>query len=117
MMLVVGAIASGKKTYVRSLGYREEDFANANCEEGRVVYNAQDLVAISESDDDLFEQLAAKDVVICTEVGSGVVPQSSEERAWREQVGRLTCELARRADKVVRMVCGIPVILKDESGE
>lgn len=113
MILVVGAIASGKKTYVRSLGYAEEDFSNANCEEGPVVYNAQDLVALSESDDELIEQLAVKDVVICTEVGCGVVPQSSEERAWRESVGRLTCELARRADKVVRMVCGIPVVLKE----
>ena len=112
MILVVGAIASGKKTYVRSLGYADDDFANASCEDGPVVFNAQDLVALGESDDELFEQLAAKDVVICTEVGCGMVPQSSEERAWRERVGRLTCELARRADTVVRMVCGIPMVLK-----
>lgn len=54
-------------------------------------------------------------VILCDEVGCGVVPIAREERAWREAVGRLCCALARRADAVERMFCGIPMTLKGDS--
>lgn len=66
--------------------------------------------------DDLFETLCAKRVVICDEVGCGVVPIDEGERAWREDVGRLCCRLAERADVVVRLVCGIPQVLRGSLG-
>jgi hypothetical protein len=56
--------------------------------------------------------LAGKRVVACCEVGSGVVPADADARAWRERVGRVCCALAARSDAVVRMVCGIPQVLK-----
>ena len=51
-------------------------------------------------------------VVICDEVGCGVVPMDREERAWREQVGRTCCRLAERAAAVYRVTCGLGVRLK-----
>ena len=60
------------------------------------------------------EELARYEVVIATEVGGGVVPVDPEERAAREAAGRLACLLAQRADAVVRVFCGIPVVLKGE---
>jgi adenosylcobinamide kinase/adenosylcobinamide-phosphate guanylyltransferase len=117
VILVTGAIASGKKTYARSLGYEEEDLADATLDERPVVFNVQDMVALTSDLDELLEGLIAKDVVIMTEVGSGVVPRDSSERAWREEVGRLAIELGQRADVVVRMVCGIPVAVKGELPE
>ena len=51
-------------------------------------------------------------MVVATGVGGGVVPVDREERAAREAAGRLACLLARRADAVVRVFCGIPVVLK-----
>ena len=42
------------------------------------------------------------------------MPLDAQERAWREAVGRMSCELASQAETVVRMVCGIPVVLKGE---
>lgn len=53
-------------------------------------------------------------VFICDEVGCGVVPIDPEERAWREAVGRLCCQLAKEADQVIRVCCGIPTVLKGE---
>ena len=53
-------------------------------------------------------------VILCNEVGSGVVPMDRDDRAWRERVGRTCCTLAERADCVIRMYCGIPSILKGE---
>ena len=38
------------------------------------------------------------------------------QRACREAAGRLSCLLARRADRVVRVFCGLPLVLK-ETGE
>ena len=60
----------------------------------------------------LADALAQREVVICTEVGAGVVPIDPEERAFRESAGRLAVALADRAACVVRVVCGIPQVLK-----
>ena len=51
-------------------------------------------------------------VVVADEVGSGVVPVSAEDRAFREAVGRALCVLAGKAGQVTRCVCGIGVRIK-----
>ena len=51
-------------------------------------------------------------VVVCDEVGMGVVPLEPEERLWREAVGAAMCLLATNAEHVTRAVCGIPVRIK-----
>ena len=114
MIVVIGGIASGKKTWVRSLGYGEEEFSDSPDDPCPVIYNIQDSIFLGATDEDLLEQFAGKEVVICPEVGCGVVPASSEDREWRERVGRLTNKLANKADCVVRVVCGIPMALKGE---
>lgn len=51
-------------------------------------------------------------VVVSDEIGSGIVPISAEERAWREGVGRALCIIAQHAQSVTRVVCGIGVRIK-----
>lgn len=51
-------------------------------------------------------------VVVCDEIGMGVVPLEPEGRLWREAVGAAMCLLADRAERVTRVVCGIPVRIK-----
>lgn len=46
-------------------------------------------------------------VVICDEVGNGIVPVEAFEREYRESVGRVLIELAKKAETVERVVCGI----------
>lgn len=46
-------------------------------------------------------------VVICDEVGYGVVPVDAFERAFREKVGRVCCYFAKEAQQVIRVVCGV----------
>ena len=36
-------------------------------------------------------------IVICDELGNGIVPIKKQERIWREQTGRLMIELAKQA--------------------
>lgn len=51
-------------------------------------------------------------VIVANEVGSGVVPVSAQERAFREAVGRALCVIAQEACEVTRVVCGIGVRIK-----
>lgn len=131
MILITGGTSSGKATFARNLaaqhGWREDDIA-FNVEEllwGQVEGADQIAPAGDDAVDhtsskalpatpELIERLAAKAIVTCSEVGAGIVPLDARERAWREAVGRMSCELASQADAVVRMVCGIPVVLKGD---
>lgn len=113
MILVIGARASGKKDFVLSLGYGEADIADGAMEDKPVIYNLQDLTLPDpEGAPALLEELLKKEVVVCDEVGSGVIPIDRTQRLGREATGRLCCRLAERAEKVVRLVCGIPTVIK-----
>lgn len=46
-------------------------------------------------------------VIICDEIGSGIVPGDGFEREYRERTGRILIELAARAERVERVICGI----------
>ena len=37
-------------------------------------------------------------IIICDELGNGIVPIKKQERVWREQTGRLMIELAKQAE-------------------
>ncbi|PWT29015.1 bifunctional adenosylcobinamide kinase/adenosylcobinamide-phosphate guanylyltransferase [Butyrivibrio fibrisolvens] len=52
-------------------------------------------------------------IIVCDEVGCGVIPIDSQDRAYREAVGRCMCKAASRADRVVRIICGIGQVIKD----
>lgn len=46
-------------------------------------------------------------IVIADEIGNGIVPLDAFERVYREQTGRAEILLAKKADEVVRVICGI----------
>lgn len=108
MILVTGPLFAGKEeTICRCLGWNPADF----CQNGG-IRDVQDLAADCDDLPALADKLAARTVVIATEIGGGVVPMDAGQRHAREQAGRLACLLAARADTVVRVCCGIPQVLK-----
>ncbi len=115
MILIIGGLASGKRDYVKNeYGYRDADMADGLLDRRPVLYNLQRLVfSAPDAIEALLPALLNKDVVICNEVGSGVVPVDKAERTAREATGRLCVALAERADKVIRLVCGIPTVIKE----
>lgn len=119
MILVIGGIASGKRTFARSLGFGEGDFTTGVDDGLPVLVDAQELVRFPGArPEDLARRIGeGKQVVLMTDVGSGIVPIDRAERAWRDDAGHLGRFLAERADAVVRMVCGIPVVLKGDLPE
>ena len=107
MILVIGGYASGKKQWVEeNLPYTKGDFTSNLSVDLPVLYNLQDLEV------DNMEILEKYQVIICNEVGSGLVPIHREERHRRERTGRVCIALAKRASTVVRVVCGIGTQIK-----
>ena len=113
MILILGGAASGKWSYLESLGYQPEDIANGVLDDKKVLYGLEKLVAADpEGAGALLPELLEKEAVACSEVGSGVIPIRYEQRQAREATGRLCVQLAAHADKVVRLVAGIPITIK-----
>lgn len=114
MLLIIGGEASGKRSLARSLGYTDADMTREIDSPVPVFFQLDQVLREDPSlaDDSFIERLCKKDLVLCCEVGSGVIPVSKEERLARETIGRTCILLAKRADTVVRMVAGIPTVIK-----
>ena len=114
---ITGDIAdSGKRDFVRE-NYGIDEILMADYDSvltAKAVYgfhifikklmaDGKDIVAvideISEENHDI--------TIISTEIGYGVVPMDKGDREWRETVGRTCCYIAKKADEVVRVVCGV----------
>jgi len=128
MRLIIGGTAQGKKEYViRQLENQGQGFCvvDENSQElTQIPQETQVLIldhlhllirkfgeeAASTFLSQTIEQCNASDrelIIICDEVGNGVVPLSKEERDYREHVGRIICSLAQEASTVERVICGI----------
>ena len=71
---------------------------------------------LDEAADDLVRALegyAVPVVFVSNEVGLGIVPDTPLGRAFRDAQGRLNMRMADRADRVVLMAAGLPLIMKD----
>lgn len=117
MTLIIGGRNAGKYSGLIEQGYKATDFgADFSFP---ILYKLNDLIKqlISKEISPLQfvqEQLiSAKDIIIvCDEVGCGVVPISKFEREYREEVGRVCIAIASQADVVERVYCGIPTRIK-----
>jgi adenosylcobinamide kinase/adenosylcobinamide-phosphate guanylyltransferase len=66
----------------------------------------------------LIHALAAADcpvILVSNEVGTGIVPENKLARQFRDVMGQVNQAVTHYADKVVWMVAGIPVTIKQES--
>ena len=59
------------------------------------------------------EECGKKIIIISDEIGGGIVPLDAFERQWREVTGRILCKLAEEAEKVTRIVMGLPQVIKE----
>ena len=72
------------------------------------VESGKDAVAIIKAHHAAWEN----SVLICNDIFCGVVPMEAENRAWREETGRLCAYLAGEAKEVYRLFCGLEQRLK-----
>jgi adenosylcobinamide kinase/adenosylcobinamide-phosphate guanylyltransferase len=63
--------------------------------------------------DHALDRSRAPVVMVSNEVGLGIVPENRLARAFRDEAGRLHQRVAARADRVLFMVAGLPLTVKD----
>lgn len=101
MTLVIGGAHQGQR-----------EFALAWFSESDILFDLHELLRDASREEAVLARARAAACVTCDEVGSGVIPMGADQREWRERVGHACQRLAREADCVVRMYCGIPMALK-----
>lgn len=123
MELYIGGYAQGKLAYVQkkysltaeqTIDGAMEEF-NGQRTSGVRIFNHFHLwvrrhLKAGEDVGMLMERLLAEQpdcIILSDEIGNGIVPIDPAEREYREQTGRLLCELAEKASHVERIVCGI----------
>ena len=108
MILVIGGLGAGKRNFVAQvLGYGPEACSADPEDRTPVLYDLERCDPLP-----AVEDLLGREVVVCREVGCGVIPMDAQERNWREAVGRLCCALAAQAEAVYRVSCGLGIRLK-----
>lgn len=126
MILIIGGFAQGKLHYVKQRYVHCEDGREVAVLDGTLVLPAKTgagQVIVNHLHRYIREQLQqgtdpeamienfGKEhpdcILICDEIGNGIVPMEAEERTYRERTGRILEQLAAQADEVVRVVCGI----------
>lgn len=123
--LIVGGSHSGKRARVEQLGFSAQDIADSGaCNldkafERPVLYGLHMLVRRlmrEGTDPSQFVRQGLRGnkvrIVVCDEIGCGVIPIDRFERDWREQVGRILCEIAKETPSVERLFCGVPTEIK-----
>jgi adenosylcobinamide kinase/adenosylcobinamide-phosphate guanylyltransferase len=73
-------------------------------------------VDVDEATDDAvaaLNDLGMPVVFISNELGLGIVPETALGRSFRDAMGRLNMRMAERADRVLFMAAGLPLVMKD----
>jgi len=53
-------------------------------------------------------------VIVTNELGSGIIPHDAMTRTYRDHAGWLNQDVAKRADRVLLVACGLPLTLKNK---
>ena len=113
MILVIGSHFQGKKEYVKNkLHLEDKDFSDD-------IYSSKPVMTDFEKckehiGKEEIELLLKKKAVISLEEGCRVLASDENERLRVENLNEALQILAKNADSVIRLYCGIPVALKGE---
>lgn len=122
MRLVLGGFAQGKLTYVLWNYPLQEDMVfdgilpdDAKLQKSPVIINhlhfwiRRRILDGGCPEEEIWSFLEhyPNCILICDEIGNGIVPMEPFERAYRERVGRMLIQLAEKAEEVERVICGI----------
>lgn len=129
MILIIGGAYHNKLAYaLKTYNILKEDMQNGRqCPVNEAfskkgIYNLHLLIKRymeqgllnSENYFQIIEQINNSniEIIICNEIGSGIIPLDKFEREYRDMVGRIVSELSAISHKVERIYYGIPTILR-----
>ena len=111
MVLIIGGAWQGKLSWaIKEYGLQPEeiwDLEQGYCTGYRCYTHLEALTRRGDT-----APFPPDAIVIAREIGGGVVPLNADERLWRERHGALVQALAAQAQRVVRIFCGLPEVLK-----
>lgn len=118
LTLIIGGRESGKYDYLIEQGYCHSDIGESF--DNKVLYKLNEVVkSLLAKDIDPVEYIKSQiangcitTTIVCDEVGCGIVPMDKFEREYREVVGRICTMIAKQADTVIRIYCGIATTIK-----
>ena len=116
MILIIGGAFQGKLAYaLKAYNLTENDVCNlavSHPEPGYKCYRHLEALSRRNIDITRFLPLFEDAVVIAKQVNGGIVPMDGAERAWRERYGIILQQLAKKAEHVTRVFCGLAEELK-----
>lgn len=125
MEMIIGGAFQGKSSYAKKQ-YPDIHWKSGKEMDEEALMSAQGVLEFHEyirrelqagrSVAGLAKKLAERNpdiILVCDEVGYGVVPVDAFDREYRETVGRVCTKLAAESKRVVRIVCGIGTVIKD----
>ena len=136
MILITGGKYQGKLRRALEIGrYSEDDYfdfgkinsteyvnSGINYANKKIWYNIQEYIRVlayqgtePSQIENMIKKIVEKhapEILIISEVGSGVIPLSKEDNDFRDATGRLSCYFADNADEVYRVLCGMKIQLK-----
>lgn len=127
MKLVIGGAFQGKKAYVKQhLKIKEEDMADGKDASYEALFHCRCIYHFHEwikkgieekwNFKNLAEELLKRNpevLIITNELGYGVVPVDAFDRTYRETTGRICTEIAAVCEQVIRVSCGLGMVIKD----
>nr|WP_319487722.1 bifunctional adenosylcobinamide kinase/adenosylcobinamide-phosphate guanylyltransferase [uncultured Caproiciproducens sp.] len=131
MRLIIGGYGQGKLNYLlRETGLQKNQVVDGEqCELNQTSHcfalnhlhlYLRRLMEQGHDPQSIIEQMITENsdmIIVCDEVGCGIVPMEPFEREWRETTGRICCMLAQRATRVDRVFCGIATTIKEKNNE
>lgn len=124
MILITGGAFQGKREFARTLKkdarevegalLNQESLAQAEVVTDFHMYIQKLLMEGKDAQEEVKQLLCQKPELILTvaELGCGIVPADAFDRKYRETVGRICCEIAKEAEAVYRVTCGIGMRIK-----
>lgn len=127
MRLVIGGAFQGKKDFVKKtfhLGDDKMKDGSVACYEEifhcACLYHFHEWIrkGLKENWDleNLEKKLIERNpgiILISNELGYGVVPVEAFDRNYRESTGRICTRIADKSSQVIRVVCGIGMVIKN----
>lgn len=105
MKLYIGGYKQGKLAYVRKQnpGKEQKIRNDFHLWVRQLLLDGRD----AEAEVDAYLKEHPDAIVICDEIGNGIVPMEAFERDYRERLGRILIHLAEQAECVERVFCGL----------
>ena len=120
MILIIGGAYQGKLDFAKeAFGVTDDEVHTCTSGEidfsKRCVYKIEEFTSGNPDPIGYFEAHREDwqdSILICQDIFCGVVPMGAENRAWRQNTGRLCQYLSREAERVSRIFCGLEQRLK-----